>query len=142
MVPYTHVLFSNMRKINKLSSKIGGFILRGNSSTKCQHHYYFFLGYVLYPSQNHFHNHLFIFFLIQEEILRRAHDNSKIKYAHYRDYSKSLTISTLIAGSQCTIMDKQVTSTPSPLVPGNGGGGGVWLPVFILLTTCRLRTSN
>ena len=34
-------------------------------------------------------------------------------------------------------MDKQVTSTPP--IPGNGG---FWLPVFTLLTTCRLGTSN
>ena len=56
-------------------------------NTKCQHHFYFFL-----PSQNHFHNHMFIL-LIREEILRRAYDSSKIKYAQYRDYSNQLTIS-------------------------------------------------
>ena len=28
------------------------------------------------------------------------------------------------------------------VTPGIGAGGGYWLPVYTLLTTCRLRTSN
>ena len=32
--------------------------------------------------------------------------------------------------------------TPPPLPGNGGGGGGFWLPVFTLLTTCRLGTSN
>ena len=37
-----------------------------------------------------------------------------------------------------SVMDKQVTSTPPQYLEM----GGFWLPVFTLLTTCRLGTSN
>ena len=35
----------------------------------------------------------------------------------------------------------QLVPPPFPPIPENGGGG-VWLPVFALLTICRLGTSS
>ena len=122
-----------MRKFHKLSSEIRGVYnerltaleKKLHVNTNCQHHHYFSWLYVVTFSKS-LPQPCVYFLKIREEILRKVYNNSKIKYAQYRDYASPLTISALIAGSQCTVMDKQITSTPPP-IPGNGGGGSGYL---------------
>ena len=51
----------------------------------------------------------------------------------------------IIAGSHIyrwSVMYIEVTSTPTPHLQVFLGGGGFWLPVYPLLTTCKLGSSS